>query len=196
MARSSGVQRREMVRVDDILEISHRKISPAESESLSREIVDSSAGQSGLDSVSSVIRSAGRTVDPDSPTWRAIALLDKKLDYLITLLESDTRSQDADFIRCGVNVSGSGIRFPSQQMYQKGDLLWIAILFPGSPTLRVEAVAQVARAAKSAKLEDKLPGAIIDVSSKFVAINPQDKEEILRYTFQRQREILRARRDD
>jgi hypothetical protein len=103
-----------MVRVDDILEIGHRKISPAESESLSREIVENSAGNSGLGTVSSVIRSAGRTVDPDSPTWRAIALLDKKLDYLINLLESDTRSQDADFIRCGVNISGSGIRFPSQ----------------------------------------------------------------------------------
>ncbi len=192
----SGVQRREMVRVDDFLEISHRKISPAESETLSREITDRSSGQSGLDSVSSVIRSAGRTVDPDSPTWRAIALLDQKLDYLISLLQTDNHSHDADFIRCGVNVSGSGIRFPSQQMYEKGDLLWIAILFPISPPLRVEAVAQVARAAKSAKLEEKLPGAILDVSSKFIAINPHDKEEILRYTFQRQREVLRARRDD
>ena len=192
----SGVQRREMVRVDDFLEISHRKISPAESETLSREITDRSSGQSGLDSVSSVIRSAGRTVDPDSPTWRAIALLDQKLDYLISLLQTDNHSHDADFIRCGVNVSGSGIRFPSQQMYEKGDLLWIAILFPISPPLRVEAVAHVARAAKSAKLEEKLPGAIIDVSSKFIAINPRDKEEILRYTFQRQREVLRARRDD
>ena len=105
MARDAA-QRREMVRIDDILEISHRKISPAESESLGREIAGSSAGNSGLDSVSSVIRSAGRTVDPESPTWRAIALLDKKLDYLINLLESDTRSQDADFIRCGVNISG------------------------------------------------------------------------------------------
>ena len=192
----SGVQRREMVRVDDFLEISHRNIIPAESETLSREIIDRSSGQSGLDSVTSVIRSAGRTVDPDSPTWRAIALLDQKLDYLISLLQTDNRSHDADFIRCGVNVSGSGIRFPSQQMYKKGDLLWIAIMFPISPPLRVEAVAQVARAAKSAKLEEKLPGAIIDVSSKFIAINPQDKEEILRYTFQRQREVLRARRDD
>ncbi len=195
MARAA-VQRREMVRVDDILEISHRKISPAESDSLSREIIESSAGNSGLGTVSSVIRSAGRTVDPDSPTWRAIALLDQKLDYLINLLESDTRSQDAEFIRCGVNISGSGIRFPSQQVYSKGDLFWIAMLFPSSPPLRVEAVAQVIKSAKSAKLEEKLPGAILDVSSKFIAINPQDKEEILRYTFQRQREILRARRDD
>ncbi|MBT3434349.1 MAG: hypothetical protein HN435_10605, partial [Nitrospinaceae bacterium] len=43
---------------------------------------------------------------------------------------------------------------------------------------------------------DRLPGSIIDVSSKFVAINAQDKEHILRYTFQRQRELLRAKRND
>jgi c-di-GMP-binding flagellar brake protein YcgR len=45
-------------------------------------------------------------------------------------------------------------------------------------------------------MEEKLHGAIIDISSKFIGINLQDKEEILRYTFQRQREILRSRRDD
>lgn len=192
----TGVQRREMVRVDDILEISHRRISPAESESLGREIVNRSQGHGGMESVANVIRSAGRSVDPDSPTWRAIALLDQKLDYLIALLQKDTHTRDADFIRCGVNLSGSGIRFPSQQKYSKGDILWIAMMIPTSPPLRVEAIAQVARAAQSSKLEEKLPGAIVDVSSRFISINLQDKEEILRYTFQRQRKILRARRDE
>lgn len=194
MARS-GVQRREMVRVDDVLEISHRKITEDESEWLGREIMESSDDETGLGSVSAVIRSAGRTVDPDSPTWRAIALLDKKLDFMISLLQTDTRTQEAEFIRCGLNISGSGIRFPSQQIYEKGDLLWIAMMVPTLPTLRVEAVAQVARVNKSAKLEDKLPGAIMDVSSKFVSINPTHKEEILRYIFKRQREILRSMRE-
>jgi c-di-GMP-binding flagellar brake protein YcgR len=81
-------------------------------------------------------------------------------------------------------------------MYSKGDLFWVAMLFPTSPTLRVEAVAQVVKAAKPVKRGEKLSGAIVDISSKFIGFNPQDKEEILRYTFQRQREILRARRDD
>ncbi len=191
----SEVQRREMVRVDDILEISHRAITDAEKERLSGDILGRT-GQGGMESVASIILSAGRTVDPDSPTWRAIGLLDKKLDLVISLLQSDNRSQEAEFVRCGVNVSGSGIRFPSQQIYEKGDHLWIAIIFPSSPVLRVEAVALVGRAQKSGKFLERLPGSIVDISSKFIAINSSDKEEILRYTFQRQRELLRAKRGD
>ena len=62
--------------------------------------------------------------------------------------------------------------------------------------MRVEAIAEIGRTGTSKNYLDRLPGSIIDVSSKFVAINAQDKEHILRYTFQRQRELLRAKRND
>ncbi len=187
-------QRREMVRVDDTHEISHRTISVLEKEALEREIMET-AGQGGMESVATILQSAGRTVDPKSPTWRAISLLDQKLDLLISLLQKENISQEAEFIRCSVNVSGSGIRFPSQQVYAKGDSLWIAMIFPSSPPMRIEAVAHVGRAQKSGKFLERLPGAVVDISSKFIAIRANDKEEILRYTFQRQREQLRAKRE-
>ncbi|MBT5369143.1 MAG: hypothetical protein HOL05_13985, partial [Nitrospinaceae bacterium] len=137
------------------------------------------------------------TVDPESPTWRAISLLDRKLDMIISLLQKNEHaSQETEYVRSGVNVSGSGIRFPSQQEYKKGDFLWIAMIFPSSPPMRVEAIAEIGRTGTSKNYLDRLPGSIIDVSSKFVAINAQDKEHILRYTFQRQRELLRAKRND
>jgi hypothetical protein len=60
-------------------------------------------------------------VNLESPTWRAISLLDGKLDLLIPLLQKNEHaSQETEFVRSGVNVSGSGIRFPSQQVYKKG----------------------------------------------------------------------------
>ncbi len=195
MAKAEA-QRREMVRVDDILEISHRVITAAEKKALGQEITGSSSGRGGMDTVPAILQSAGRTVDPESPTWRAITLLDRKLDLLISLLQTDSRSQESEFVRCGVNVSGSGIRFPSQQIYNKGDFLWIAMIFPTSPSLRVETIAEVGRTGTSKKFLDGLSGAVIDISSSFIAINAQDKEDILRYTFQRQREILRAKRGE
>jgi hypothetical protein len=191
----SEVQRREMVRVDDIMEISHRVITDSKKERLSGDILGRTR-QGGMESVATILQSAGRTVDPDSPTWRAIGLLDKKLDLVISLPQTDNRSDEVEFVRCGVNVSGSGIRFPSQQNYEKGDHLWISMIFPSSPVLRVEAVALVGRAQKSGKFLERLHGSVVDISSKFIAINASDKEEILRYTFQRQRELLRAKRGD
>ncbi|MBT3433145.1 MAG: hypothetical protein HN435_04455, partial [Nitrospinaceae bacterium] len=144
MAQSEA-QRREMVRVDDILEISHRVLTSAEKDSLSEEITGTSTG-AGLDTVSAILQSAGRTVDPESPTWRAISLLDRKLDMIISLLQKNEHaSQETEYVRSGVNVSGSGIRFPSQQEYKKGDFLWIAMIFPSSPPMRVEAIAEIGR---------------------------------------------------
>ncbi|MDP6278682.1 MAG: hypothetical protein QGI11_09250, partial [Nitrospinota bacterium] len=56
-------QRREMARVDDTHEISHRTISVLEKETLEREIMET-AGQGGMESVATILQSAGRTVDP------------------------------------------------------------------------------------------------------------------------------------
>ena len=52
-------QRREMVRVDDTLEISHRTISVQEKEALEREIMET-AGQGGMESVATLTSSTQR----------------------------------------------------------------------------------------------------------------------------------------
>ena len=69
------------------------------------------------------------------------------------------------------------------------------MIFPSSPPMRIEAVAHVGRAQRSGKFLERLSGAVVDISSKFSAIRANDKEEILRYTFLRQREQLRAKRE-
>ncbi len=189
-------QRRSMVRMDDVIEISHRPVADQEIESFGHQIITRSASQSALESVANIIQAAGKAIDPNAPTWRAISLLDKKLDYLISLLlsQAPAKTEEAEFYRAEVNISGSGIRFPSQHLYKKGAHLWIAMIIPASPSFRVEAIGRVERLSSSIKRRDKAPSA--EVGARFVAINPQDSEEILRYIFQKQREMLRAKQRD
>ena len=191
-------QRRSMVRMDDSLEISHRPVADFEIETLGRQIVTRSGAGGAMGSVNSIIQAAGRSIDPNAPTWKAIALLDQKLDVLISMLRTQMRSkvEATDFYPAQVNISGSGIRFPSQQLYSKGSTLWIAMVFTGAaPSFRVDAVARVERLSSSVKSRgEKTPS--VEVGARFTAINEQDSEQILRYVFQKQREMLRARSRD
>jgi hypothetical protein len=121
-------------------------------------------------------------VNLESPTWRAISLLDGKLDLLIPLLQKNEHaSQETEFVRSDVNVSGSGIRFPSQQVYKKRYFLWIAMIFPSSPPYAGRGHRRDWPDRNSPNFLSRLPSSVIDVSSKFVENNDQDKEHILRY---------------
>ena len=71
------------------------------------------------------------------------------------------------------------------------------MVFTGAaPSFRVDAVARVERLSSSVKRGggDKAPS--VEVGARFTAINEQDSEQILRYVFQKQREMLRARSRD
>ena len=185
-------QRRGLVRVDDVIEISHRPITQAEFQSLSRDIESRSASQGVFESVDSLLEAAGRSVDPNSPTWKAISLLDKKLDFIISIVQEQTRVKDTEYERAEVNLSGSGIRFASRQLYRKGDLLWLGFVLPTTPPTQMEAIGEVARIGASVQRRTETP--TVTLSVNFVSINAKDSEEVLKYCFQRQREILRQKK--
>lgn len=195
---ADAAQRRSMVRMDDQLEISHRPVPDFELEGLSRQIITRSGAGGATGTVGSIVQAAGRSVDPNSPTWKAITLLDQKLDFLISMAQAQMRAnvEATEFYRAQVNISGSGIRFPSQQLYSKGSHLWVGMVFIGAaPSFRVDAVGRVERLSSSVKSRgEKTPS--VEVGARFVAINDQDSEQILRYVFQKQREMLRARSRD
>ncbi|MBI1725140.1 MAG: PilZ domain-containing protein [Candidatus Tectomicrobia bacterium] len=195
---ADAAQRRSMVRMDDQLEISHRPVPDFELEGLSRQIITRSGAGGATGTVTSILQAAGRSVDPNSPTWKAISLLDQKLDFLISMAQAQMRAnvEATEFYRAQVNISGSGIRFPSQQLYSKGSHLWIGMVFIGAaPSFRVDAVGRVERLSSAVKSRgEKTPS--VEVGARFVAINDQDSEQILRYVFQKQREMLRARSRD
>lgn len=195
---ADAAQRRSMVRMDDQLEISHRPVPDFELEGLSRQIITRSGAGGATGTVTSILQAAGRSVDPNSPTWKAISLLDQKLDFLISMAQAQMRAnvEATEFYRAQVNISGSGIRFPSQQLYSKGSHLWVGMVFIGAaPSFRVDAVGRVERLSSAVKSRgEKTPS--VEVGARFVAINDQDSEQILRYVFQKQREMLRARSRD
>ncbi len=189
-----GTQRRGQVRVDDFLSLSFRLISRNEYERVREEILSGKTSPSALGSVADLLEERGRPIDPKSPTFRALSILDKKLDHLLWELRRLAEPEQKKFALSKVNISGSGIRFFAQQRVSTGNLLLIQLELPLVPPSSVKCVAEVVQTRTPEEDEGLGPGQWLFM--KFLAIHPTDQQNLTRYIFQRQRELLRIRRQE
>ncbi|MBW1740155.1 MAG: PilZ domain-containing protein [Deltaproteobacteria bacterium] len=117
----------------------------------------------------------------------------KKLDHLRKLMSS---SEKVDlFVQkpMKVNLSGAGVRFNTSDCFQVGDLLDIKMTLPTSPFLVIQAVGKVVRFGKLSEQGPTLEEPSNYVAIKFIAINEDNREAIIRCVFTWQRKALRER---
>lgn len=122
---------------------------------------------------------------------RALFELDKKLEMVLSFLDPDKKDQAGRERPRDVVLSASGMKVALEERLKVGDLLELKITLPVFPPLITVMLAQVLRVQpKPAQAGVNL----YEIALVFVAINDQDREEIIRYTFQKQREQLRQRK--
>lgn len=111
--------------------------------------------------------------------------INKKLNYIIKVLE---KSGEKDYIENGpleVDISGAGLKFITSQDLYPGDLLEIEMVLPISSGIIIELIGEVVRCKRHTQDAQ-------EVAVKYIALNEDDRECIIRYVFKRQRELLRA----
>ncbi|HVN70761.1 MAG TPA: PilZ domain-containing protein [Desulfomonilia bacterium] len=115
--------------------------------------------------------------------------VNRKLDLLIHMfLAEDFRSLMNSSPK-DVNISASGLRFISSQAFDMGDLIEIRIILPMAPLLFVRLVGEVIRQKALTSTRAKRYA----VSVKFLQLDNDTREDIIRFLFRRQREVLRKR---
>ncbi|MBW1861665.1 MAG: PilZ domain-containing protein [Deltaproteobacteria bacterium] len=120
-----------------------------------------------------------------------IHLLNKKLYFLQKLM---THSEEIDIFEqqpLKVNISGSGMKFNCSGYFQVGDLLDLKMVLPTSPFFIVKAVGLVVRVDKLPEKTLPLREASNYLAIKFIAINEDNMEAIIRCVFKLQRKNLR-----
>jgi len=125
----------------------------------------------------------------ETPFNQALWEVNRKLDLLIHMFLTADFSELMKSAPKDVNISASGIRFISETPFEIGDLLEVDMILPMTPLLFMKFVAEVIRVKEVTKGVTKHHA----VSAQFILMEPQDKDEIIRYIFKRQREILRGR---
>jgi len=111
----------------------------------------------------------------------------KKLDIILKLLMRSEEKNIYNEKPCAVNLSGSGLKFLTDDDIRVDDYLDIKMVLPISSGILIELLGEVVRCV-SIKDEKKN-----EIAVKFAAINEDEREIIIRYVFKRQRELLRAK---
>lgn len=186
--------RRNFVRVDDIMRVRHSQISREDFESNKEAYLCSSSARSAVSTL--MQNMMYRTFqDADNKAinealFTLIMTIDRKLDLLLEVLSRPAENSCVEDRVSKVNISGSGIKFLSKRPYEQGQLLKLTIFLPIFPQLSICAVGEVVRSEAVEKEGEKE----YQIASRFIAINEDDREQIVCYTFKREREILRNRK--
>jgi hypothetical protein len=118
--------------------------------------------------------------------------MEARLEAILSILSRPPFREEADLAPCVVDISGSGMRFPTRERFQVGERLRVALLLPLSPrqVMRIAGVVvHVSPAAEECGSQAPFRTAI-----RFDGIEEPDRERIIRYTLQRQADQIRKAR--
>jgi hypothetical protein len=118
------------------------------------------------------------------PEW--LCLLSEKLDAIIRML---TLQQEGfhGLPETDVVLSGSGMRFASDERFAPGDLLELKMILPLAPPAALYVYAHVV----SGDAPDDAAG---HTAVKFLDMDDAVRDKVIRFVFEREREALREKR--
>ena len=120
---------------------------------------------------------------------RRLDRIEDKLDRLLAQAAPQPQQSGLREI-CTVDISGSGIRFEHSSGVETGAVLDLEVELPLSPVVYVRMLVEVLRC-------DAVPGrapAKHNIAGRYAAIHEQDQAEIVRFSFERQRQLRNTER--
>ncbi|MHB1680470.1 MAG: PilZ domain-containing protein [bacterium] len=190
---------REFLRVNAFLQFSYDEISLQEFLELKEEYISKSSFTTSvygiykinmphMSSSMPVIDDTGAPINPRLE--KLLIAINSKLDIILSLLNPE-KSLLSNVEEQRVSISGSGIMFNYRvdeknnnvlDSLKYGDYLKMTILFPTIPQFIIKLIAQVVRVEIDSNYS---------VACKFAAINEYDRDEIIKYTLERQRQQIK-----
>lgn len=114
-----------------------------------------------------------------------VKMLNTKLDAIINMLVFQREGFSSLPFR-HVNISGGGMSFASKDKYNPGDILEIKMMLPVMPPVALYVYGEVVN------VETQVGGYATAV--KFIVMDEEIRDEIVKFVFKRQRDILREKR--
>ncbi len=136
-------------------------------------------------------------VDFDPVLVKILFYLDQKVDKVISNQEKilnkiDTTEEVQDVSEAGecIDISGSGVHMLVTEELKQGSLLELTIKPPINPPIQITLLGKLSRICQSKDRENY----DFEASVIFTAINEDDRETLIKYIFQRQRELISSRK--
>lgn len=174
------VTRRKFVRVNDILKVDYQKVPQEDynrcqnrSEIILNDIFGESFKMPEIEEVDLEL------------LYKLIYQANLKIDRILDLLGNKEKNRYESVGQENVNISGSGMKFIAGRRFSTGDVIAIQIFLPLPSKTQLNLLGKVI-SVKPSDLEMKY-----EICVTFVDLTEKDREAIVKYVFQRQREIIR-----
>ena len=169
--------KRNFSRVDAYLPLTYRLVPKEEHFYIQSEMID----RFYMDTFSTFPEITDQTLST------CLSILNAKLDkilYLLTIRKEDLHSPSPRL----VNISGAGLRFTASKKFEDGDIIEVII------HLNVLKYRTFKLYGKIICIEEIPEGYLTSLS--FIQIDDSVRDEIIKFVFEREREILREKRGD
>lgn len=169
--------KRNFSRVDAFIPLSYRLVPKEDHVFIQSEIID----RFSMDTFSTFPEIT------DQPLFNGLSILNAKLDkilYLLTIRNEDLRSPSSRL----VNISGAGLRFTLSEKFEDGDILEVRIHLAALKYRTLQLYGKIIC------IEERPEGYLTSLS--FIQIDDSIRDEIVKFVFEREREVLRERRGD
>jgi len=128
-------------------------------------------------------------VDPSLVNY--LALIDEKLDLILELLAKDSKIDGLFNQGIGKNISGSGMNIMVDRPVESGQIIHSKFYLSKTPLVFLDIFGEVVRSTKV----DEYGQTMYSLGIKFLDISVNDQERIITSVFQRQRGVLRKRKN-
>lgn len=184
-----AVERREFFRVEGRVRLHYRKVSrkPVEFEDQGqgepqRKVEEKKRGR---DSMALEQMDTGEIL---REILERILAMEERLDALWNFFSTRWPAEELELVPAMVNISGCGMRFPTKERFQVGDMLEVTLELPMTPHHLIRLSGEVVHILEPDGLGP------YQTAIKFLTVSESDRERIVRYTLDRQyQEILSTR---
>jgi hypothetical protein len=175
MTDSSEKNLREFSRVDAVIPLDVRLVPPEEQQNIKSLFV----GETTLPEY----QVPPEVEDIVLSEW--LKMLNSKLDAILASIAS--RDEGVPIIsQKKVNISGGGLSFDTKEKFNAGDVLEMKIMLPISPGSILYAYGEV--------VDVRIAGNYYHTAVKYISIDDEIRDEIVKFVFKTQRDILRKKR--
>lgn len=183
---------RQYFRIEVKLPVEFRRISMEEYLKLENEILCNSTGIADrLNEIHFLKETAFKDDKEKGQLLTYIKLIDKKLDLILELLNNTKNESLYSNRYIDSNISGSGISFTTDVELKENEYVELKIILPIYPYAKINTLCTVVRSSHcNTNGVSNWETALV-----FKAINEDDRETLINFIFEKEREIIRMKKE-
>jgi len=183
---------REFFRINVRLPIEFRRLTHAEYNDMKNLVRYGSTSQIGIGKELNMLRDVIEKEEGEKKRlFSCLEAINRKLDMVIELMKESTDNNLYIKKFLDVNLSGSGIKFLSDEEFVDEEYVEIKMVIPVFPYPKITMLCQVVRVEKK-----EVCGTVMwEVALMFKTINEDDRDFIVNFIFTKERELLRSKKE-